>query len=100
VQRAARSLVGFGYGVDSISFWVVSAERPVPPDEKSGLHFCFAAPDAAAVDTFHAAALRAGGHNGTPVCGQCTTLINMLLSSSTRTDIVSRLITALARSEG
>ena len=65
--RAARSLVGYGYGADSISFWVVSAKRPVPPDEKSGLHFCFAAPDAAAVDAFHAAALRAGGRdNGAP----------------------------------
>ena len=65
--RAARSLVGYGYGADGISFWVVSAEHPVPPDEKSGLHFCFAAPDAAAVDAFHAAALRAGGSdNGAP----------------------------------
>ena len=65
--RAAKSLVGFGYGADSISFWVVSAERPVPPDAKSGLHFCFAAPDTAAVDAFHAAALRAGGRdNGAP----------------------------------
>jgi len=65
--RAARSLVGYGYGADSISFWVFSAERPVPADEKSGLHFCFAAPDAAAVDAFHAAALRAGGrNNGAP----------------------------------
>jgi catechol 2,3-dioxygenase-like lactoylglutathione lyase family enzyme len=65
--RAARSLVGYGYGADSISFWVVSAERPVPPDEKSGLHFCFAAPDSAAVDAFHAAALRVGGRdNGAP----------------------------------
>ena len=64
---AAWSLVGYGYGTHSISFWVVSAERPVPPDEKSGLHFCFGAPDAAAVDAFHAAALRAGGRdNGAP----------------------------------
>ena len=46
---------------------MVSAERPVPADERSGLHFCFAAPNAAAVDAFHAAALRAGGHdNGAP----------------------------------
>ena len=65
--RAARSTAGYGYGTDTISFWVFSAARPVPADEKSGLHFCFAAPDAAAVDAFHAAALRAGGHdNGTP----------------------------------
>jgi catechol 2,3-dioxygenase-like lactoylglutathione lyase family enzyme len=65
--RAARSLVGYGYGADTISFWVIFAERPVPLDEKSGLHFCFAAPDAAAVDAFHAAALRAGRRdNGAP----------------------------------
>jgi catechol 2,3-dioxygenase-like lactoylglutathione lyase family enzyme len=65
--RPARSLLGYGYGRDSIALWVVSAERPVPADEKSGLHFCFAAPNADAVDAFHAAALRAGGHdNGAP----------------------------------
>ena len=65
--RAARSLVGYGYGRDSIAFWVFQAERPVPADEKSGLHFCFTAPDAAAVVAFHAAAIAAGGHdNGAP----------------------------------
>jgi catechol 2,3-dioxygenase-like lactoylglutathione lyase family enzyme len=65
--RAARALLGYGYGRDSIALWVVQAVRPVPADEMSGLHFCFAAPDAAAVDEFHAAALRAGGHdNGAP----------------------------------
>jgi len=64
--RAARSLVGYGYGRDSISPWVVQAERPVPADEKSGLHFCFAAPDAAALDAFHAATLRSGGSDNGP----------------------------------
>ena len=65
--RAMRSMVGHGYGTETISFWVVSAERPVPADDRSGLHFCFAAPSAAAVDAFHAAALRAGGRdNGAP----------------------------------
>ena len=65
--RAARTLLGYGYGRDSIAFWVVSAERPVPPDETSGLHFCFAAPNTDAVDAFHAVALRAGGQdNGAP----------------------------------
>jgi hypothetical protein len=39
----------------------------VPADEKSGLHFCFTAANAAAVDAFHAAALRSGGQdNGAP----------------------------------
>ena len=64
--RAARSLVGYGYGRHTISFWIGQAERPVPADERSGLHFCFAAPDAAAVDAFHTAALRAGGHDNGP----------------------------------
>ena len=65
--RAARSLVGYGYGHDSIALWVVRAERPVRADEKSGLHFCFAAPDTAAVDAFHSAAMASGGHdNGAP----------------------------------
>jgi catechol 2,3-dioxygenase-like lactoylglutathione lyase family enzyme len=48
--RAARSLVGYGYGRDSIGFWVVQAERPVPAEEKSGLHFCFTAANTATVD--------------------------------------------------
>ena len=56
--RPARTLLGYGYGRDSIALWVVQAEHPVPADEKSGLHFCFAAGSAAAVDAFHAAALR------------------------------------------
>src|SRR5260370_28720681 len=65
--RAARSLLGYGYGRDSIALWVVQADHPVPADEKSGLHFCFVAENAAAVDAFHAAALRSGGQdNGAP----------------------------------
>ena len=59
--RAAKSLLGYGYGRDSIALWVVLAEHPVPADEKSGLHFCFTAANAAAVNAFHAAAIAAGG---------------------------------------
>jgi catechol 2,3-dioxygenase-like lactoylglutathione lyase family enzyme len=65
--RAARTLLGYGYGRDSIAFWVVSAKHLVPADEKSGLHFCFTAPNPDAVDEFYAAALRSGGQrNGAP----------------------------------
>ena len=65
--RAARSLVGYGYGRESIALWVFQAERPVPADDKSGLHICFTAPDAAAIDAFHATAIAAGGRdNGAP----------------------------------
>lgn len=65
--RRARSGAGYGYGADVIFFWVMAAERPIAPDEKSGLHICFAPPTAAAVDAFHATALQAGGQdNGAP----------------------------------
>jgi catechol 2,3-dioxygenase-like lactoylglutathione lyase family enzyme len=64
--RAGRSMLGYGYGSDSIALWVFQTERPVPANEKSGLHICFTAPDSAAVDAFHAAALRAGGHDNGP----------------------------------
>jgi len=63
----SESASSLGYGEESPRFWVSATERPVPADEKSGLHFCFAAKTRAAVDGFHAAALRAGGRdNGKP----------------------------------
>jgi catechol 2,3-dioxygenase-like lactoylglutathione lyase family enzyme len=56
-----------GYGGEAAAFWLGAAERPVPPDPASGLHFCFAAPSRPSVDAFHAAALAAGGaDNGAP----------------------------------
>ena len=56
-----------GYGRDAVALWISAAERPVPADEKSGLHFCFAAPTRKSVDAFHAAALKSGGRdNGKP----------------------------------
>ncbi|MGD9615182.1 MAG: VOC family protein [Alphaproteobacteria bacterium] len=56
-----------GYGGGKVALWIGAAEHPVPPDDKSNLHFCFAAESRDAVDAFHAAALRAGGHdNGAP----------------------------------
>jgi catechol 2,3-dioxygenase-like lactoylglutathione lyase family enzyme len=56
-----------GYGAEAAEFWVYGTEHPVPPDDRSGLHFCFAAPDRASVDAFHKAALKAGGKdNGEP----------------------------------
>jgi catechol 2,3-dioxygenase-like lactoylglutathione lyase family enzyme len=56
-----------GYGGDSVALWVNAVQRPVVPDEGSGLHFCFTAPTRDGVDAFHAAALRSGGRdNGNP----------------------------------
>jgi catechol 2,3-dioxygenase-like lactoylglutathione lyase family enzyme len=62
------SPTSLGYGRDgAIALWIGAAERPVPADEKSGLHFCLDAPTRKGVDAFHAAALRAGGRdNGKP----------------------------------
>jgi catechol 2,3-dioxygenase-like lactoylglutathione lyase family enzyme len=56
-----------GYGSDAVMLWISSTDDPVPADMKSGLHFCFAAPNARSVDAFHAAALSNGGRdNGKP----------------------------------
>jgi catechol 2,3-dioxygenase-like lactoylglutathione lyase family enzyme len=56
-----------GYGKEGVVFWISASEAPVPADTRSGLHFCFTAPDRKAVDAFHAAGLKNGGKdNGKP----------------------------------
>lgn len=56
-----------GYGRNAAALWISVADHPVPPDDTSGLHFCFTAPTRKSVDAFHAAALAAGGRdNGKP----------------------------------
>src|SRR2546423_14682206 len=56
-----------GYGKDAVALWISAADKPVPPDDKSGLHFCFDAPTRESVAAFHAAAIGAGGKdNGKP----------------------------------
>ena len=56
-----------GYGTESVVLWIGQTDHPVPADPRSGLHFCFDAPDRAAVASFHRAALAAGGaDNGKP----------------------------------
>lgn len=63
----SESAEALGYGGVDIAFSIGSTPRPVPADEKSGLHFCFAAPSRDSVDAFHAAAIGAGGSdNGAP----------------------------------
>jgi catechol 2,3-dioxygenase-like lactoylglutathione lyase family enzyme len=63
----SESAGSLGYGREAAALWIIAAERPVPPEAKSGLHFCFDAPTRKSVDAFHAAALRAGGRdNGKP----------------------------------
>jgi catechol 2,3-dioxygenase-like lactoylglutathione lyase family enzyme len=55
-----------GYGAERPAFWVMQVERPVVPDMKSGLHFCFVAPSEAAVEAFYAAGLANGGKDNGP----------------------------------
>ena len=63
----SESKTSLGYGSGAVGLWIGAAERPVPSDANSGLHFCFDAPNRKAVDAFHAAALAAGGRdNGKP----------------------------------
>ncbi len=63
----SHDVASLGYGRDRVAFWIGATDSPVPPNEKSNLHVCFAAPTRESVDGFHAAALRAGGQdNGRP----------------------------------
>lgn len=55
-----------GYGGDAVALWVNASDRPVLPDDGSGLHVCFTAPTRESVDAFHAAALRSGGRDNGP----------------------------------
>jgi catechol 2,3-dioxygenase-like lactoylglutathione lyase family enzyme len=55
-----------GYGGADVALCISLTDRPVPADEKSGLHFSFAAPSRDSVDAFHAAALRSGGRDNGP----------------------------------
>jgi catechol 2,3-dioxygenase-like lactoylglutathione lyase family enzyme len=66
-RRPSEGEDSLGYGKEEVVFWINLADSPVPDDPKSGLHFCFVAPDRDSVARFHAAALAAGGRdNGKP----------------------------------
>ena len=51
------------FGKKYPEFWLNERRAMTPADPDSGTHICLRAPDAAAVDAFHAAALRAGGRS-------------------------------------
>ena len=68
----ATLVVGFGTadprrpGVDIVDTWLVQGSVERGPAVTSGCHLAWAAPDRAAVDAFHAAALAAGGQDNGP----------------------------------
>ena len=56
-----------GYGRGAVEYWISVVQHPVAPHPESGLHFCFSAPTRKSVNSFHTAALQAGGRdNGAP----------------------------------
>jgi catechol 2,3-dioxygenase-like lactoylglutathione lyase family enzyme len=60
------NLLGFGVG-EHMDTWFVDGPSPHGAPPTTGCHLAWAAPDRAAVDAFHAAALQAGGRdNGAP----------------------------------
>jgi catechol 2,3-dioxygenase-like lactoylglutathione lyase family enzyme len=72
-KRLFDSPEALGYGADGPAFWVLKVERPVPADAASGLHFCLDATSRAAVDHFHAVALKTGGRTtASRVCAKIT----------------------------
>ncbi len=50
-----------GFGKKYPEFWINKRAAMARIASDSGVHICLRAPDAAAVDAFHAAALKAGG---------------------------------------
>ena len=50
-----------GFGKKYPEFWINKREAMGRVAADSGVHICLRAPDAASVDAFHAAALKAGG---------------------------------------
>jgi catechol 2,3-dioxygenase-like lactoylglutathione lyase family enzyme len=63
----SESATSLGYGKDAVALWILAADKPVPADTASGLHFCLDAPSRKSVAAFHAGALGAGGQdNGKP----------------------------------
>jgi catechol 2,3-dioxygenase-like lactoylglutathione lyase family enzyme len=64
-KSADAGSLGYGAG-DSIGLWVGMSDHPVPPNNKSNLHFCFTAPTRQSVEQFHAAALKHGGRDNGP----------------------------------
>jgi catechol 2,3-dioxygenase-like lactoylglutathione lyase family enzyme len=63
----AWSNAAIGFGKKYPEFWINRRDAMGRVAEDSGVHICLRAPDSAAVDAFHAAALKGGGtSNGAP----------------------------------
>jgi catechol 2,3-dioxygenase-like lactoylglutathione lyase family enzyme len=65
-QCLSDSPESLGYGGKTPALWINAADRPVPADTRSGLHFCFCAPSRESVAAFHAGGLACGGRDNGP----------------------------------
>src|SRR5829696_7771415 len=94
----SEDAASLGYGRDAAGLWILAAKNPVPAHDGSGLHLCFNAPTRKSVDTFHAAALTAGGRdNGAPGLAPITGRTTTPLSRSIPTATASRPTAAAQR---
>ncbi len=66
IMRLSEAPQTIGYGKSYPEFWLNERPQLTPQPEDSGLHICLRAPDAAAVDAFHAAAVSAGAKSDGP----------------------------------
>lgn len=64
VERVMNHVTGLAYGRVFPEFWASLPHDRAPASAGNGGHVCFAAPDQAAVDRFHAQGLGAGGRDG------------------------------------
>jgi len=55
-----------GYGKKYPDFWINLRPNMATPDPDGGVHVSLRAPDAVAVDAFHAASLKMGGRSESP----------------------------------
>jgi catechol 2,3-dioxygenase-like lactoylglutathione lyase family enzyme len=62
IARAAT----IGFGKKYPDFWINVRPNMATPDPDGGVHICLRAPNEAAVDAFHAAAVKAGGKTDGP----------------------------------
>ena len=100
--RPAKTSVGYGYGADSIFFWILSAERPRFQQMKSRV-CTFALQPRIPLPLTHFTRQHftlAERTMARPLCGRDMLLITMPLLSSIPTDIGSRRITVRAKGDG
>lgn len=63
IMRLREAPNTIGYGKSYPEFWLNERPELAPQPDNSGLHICLRAPDAVAVDAFHAAAVSAGARS-------------------------------------